>query len=130
MITVYPSILYAISYLSVIPFDYLTYFTISQQHHPLPFYTHGVMFPDCNFQLQNEVNEWQWRIFDRRDGENIVSYINKLIGKTRQRFRDKRGFDARKPSLEEINALADYLTPSTKEITHQEWVEIIESQQA
>ena len=93
-----------------------------------PFFAYGVMFPDCNYQLESEISYDQWCIFDKRDNRDVVSFIIKLSGKWRQRYLDK-GYKYIKPPKEEMDILAAYLIPHKREILYSDWVKQIEISQ-
>ena len=99
-----------------------------KQYGHFPFFTYGVMFPDCNYQLENEFSCEQWKIFDKRDGKDIISYIKRLIDKAKK-LHISAGHPYFPPTKKDIENIIEKLGLNKKDIPYSEWVKQIEESQ-
>jgi hypothetical protein len=94
-----------------------------------PYFDHGVMFPDCPFSIDKEFSYEQWKIFDQRNIQNIISFITSFLKTSRQLWEEKYHVKIGVPTEYELNAFANKIITNKKDIEYADWKKIIEYSQ-
>jgi len=74
-----------------------------------PFFTFGVMFPECYFRFSRETDYSNSQIFDKSNGENVIGYVKNLLSEFHARYRSKHHNYDKIPSDKDIHNLEEFL---------------------